>query len=73
MYIESGSVKDLNGYVKPSTFAKTYVKTKGQDKGKKGVNRVYINQLIKEERLNPGTTGIDVLCIDGVYYVRHSK
>jgi hypothetical protein len=66
MYLE------MKDYQKASTFARSYTKTKGKDKGKVGVSRAYINELIADERINPGTTGLDVLHIDGNYFVKKS-
>lgn len=39
----------------------------------KPVSRQYIYDLVKEEEKNPGTTGLDVLCVGGNnYFVKKS-
>jgi hypothetical protein len=55
-------------YKTVGNFAKEYV----AKNNKKGVNRGYIYLLIKKEIEFPGTSGIDVMEIDGVYFVRYS-
>jgi hypothetical protein len=57
-----------------SDFAREYVHQKGEKKGKPGVSRAFIYQLIEKEKNYPGTTGLDVLCVGTTgYYVRHTK
>ena len=59
----------VSGYKSPQHFAKEYT----TPKGRKGVTRAYINQLIMKEKAQPGSTGLDVIEIDGNYYVKSSK
>jgi len=58
------------GYVSPINFAKNY---SSKRTGETGVSREYINRIIKIERAKPGTTDIDVLEIDGHFYVRNKR
>ncbi len=59
----------LSNYKSVREFAKTYKRANG----KIGVSRTHIFNLINEERANVGTTGIDVLFVDGSYFVKASQ
>jgi hypothetical protein len=58
-----------DGYLTPIDFAKTYTARKKRV----GVSRKYIYDLIERERIQPGSTDIDVLEIAGRVFVRLSK
>ena len=58
----------IEGYLSVKHFAETYPKKRNGLTA--GVNRSYIYQLIKKERQMPNSTDIDVLEIDGSYFLK---
>lgn len=58
----------LPKYKAASEFAKVYKKKNGTT----GVSRQYINQLIAREKSITGSTGLDILYVDGFYFVKYS-
>jgi hypothetical protein len=65
---------NIEEYQSPGVFAGQYTgKRKKKGVKKPGVSRQYILELINQERVNQGSTGLDVLEINGVFFVRYSK
>jgi hypothetical protein len=62
--------KIIGDYKSPGEFAKEYT---GKHTHRQGVNRSYIGRLIRQEIVNPGSTGIDVLEIGGLHFVKYSE
>jgi hypothetical protein len=59
-------ITDDQGWRTPGKLAKRYIRKKG----KTGVSKQYMYQLINQEMKEPGSTDIDVIDMDGVFFVR---
>lgn len=61
----------LPQYQTVANFAARYVRTKGKNKGKLGVARQFIYELIDREKKEANSTDIDVMEVDGVVFVKY--